>query len=349
MVYNHKNMKFAFLVHPRDLNDVFKKYPLLKFLPSRIVNFTLKIKSPIIVSKINGLISQKTGVRANGFLISVGMTAKEMLSNRELAKKEIIKAVLCAKKHDVKIIGLGALTSPMVKGGVDLIDKFNVTITNGNTLTVGTAMVGIKKVLTMNKKINKNPVFAVVGATGSIGSAISKLVVMEGLVNDILLIGRTKEKLATLKSFLTKNSKNNINIRISVDINQLIEADVIVVATSADNALIRAEILKENAIVYDITQPKNTSKMISIERPDVIVVDGALVKLPKYVSHNFDYGLPPNLTFSCLAETMILAAEDEESNFSIGDVDPEKVSYIINLAKKYNIVTAPLNNLGEEI
>ena len=34
---SRKQYKYAFLVHPRNINDVYRKYPLLKFLPSRVL------------------------------------------------------------------------------------------------------------------------------------------------------------------------------------------------------------------------------------------------------------------------------------------------------------------------
>lgn len=344
-------MKFAFLVHPRDLNDVFKKYPLLRFFPERIVKFFLKIKSPIVVSKINGLVSQKTGLPANGLLVSIGMTAKEMLDNREMAKTEVIRAVEFSRKLGAKIVGLGALTSPMVNGGADLVGKYNIKITNGNTLTAGMTMVGIKKTIEMNGKIDKQSTFAIVGATGSIGSAISKLIIRDKLTTKMILIGRTQERLSALKDFLAMNLQGDSDLKIttSTDLISLKEADVIVVTTSADSALIKGPLLKRGAIVYDITQPRNTSEMIKTERPDVLVVDGALVKLPIGVGYNFDSGLPMRVNFSCLAETMILAAEDTTSDFSIGDVDIEKVDSINTLAVRYNIEAAPLMSWGEEV
>ncbi len=46
----------------RKLGHDNKKYPLLQFFPERIINFFLKIVSPIVVAKIKGEASQKTGV-----------------------------------------------------------------------------------------------------------------------------------------------------------------------------------------------------------------------------------------------------------------------------------------------
>lgn len=344
---NSLPIKFAFLIHPRNLDDVFRKYPFLKFFPEKFVNFFLRKSAPIIISKIDGLVSKKTGLRANGLLISVGMTAKEMLAHRDLAKIEVIQAVRLAKKMGAEIVGLGALTSPMVNGGKDLVGQYGIKVTNGNTLTVGMTMEGIRKALSLNSKDSQRLIFAVVGATGSTGSAISKLIARDNLADRLILIGRNTEKLTFLKKEIFNSF--NLGVSISVSTTSLKDADVVIVATSASGAVISSDLLKKNAIVYDITQPRNTSEFIQKERPDVTVIDGALVKLPKGVGIDFDSGLPENVTFSCLSETMILAAENIPSDFSVGDVDIEKVDFIVSLANKYGIKIAPLMSWGKQI
>lgn len=345
-------MKFAFLVHPRDLNDVYKKYPILKFLPNNFVSYLLKKLSPIVVAKIHGLKSRKTGLPADGLLVSIGMTAEEMLADRDSAKKEVIKALKFSKKCGAKIMGLGALTSPVVGGGIDLVDKFGMLITNGNALTASMAVEGIEKLIGENKKSNQNFTVAVVGATGSIGSAISTLVAKNKLVNTLILMGRTEEKLVNLENAISADlsgAEARPHMRRSTELTCLSEADLVVVSTSASGAIIQGSFLKKDAIVYDITQPKNTSRAVAIERPDVTIIDGALVKLPDGVGYHFDSGLPDGVTFSCLAETMILAAEDTERNFSVGNVNINNIEVISNLAKVYNVVASPFLSWGKEI
>lgn len=343
-------MEFAFLVHPRDLSDVFKKYPLLKFFPEKITRSLLKIISPIVISRVNGLVSLTTKLPVNGILVSIGMTADEMLKNRDVAKKEVIKAVEFSRKKGAKIVGLGALTSSVVNGGVDLVGKYEVDITNGNTLTVGMAMLGIRKAVAM-KNIATRPIFAVVGATGSVGSAISKLIAKDNLADKLLLIGRTPKNLVSLRDLMVSNYKNypDSKIAISTNLSDLKDVDVVVVATSADSALIQGVFLKKNAIVYDITQPRNTSEMIKIERPDILVVDGAIARLPEWVNYNFNLGLPKGTAFSCLAETMLLSTGESYVDSSVGDVDIEKVSIIMDSASRHGITLAPLTSWGEEI
>jgi len=63
-------MKFAFLVHPRDLSDVFRKYPLLKIFPVSLIEFLLlKFWPPVFVAKITGLKSRSDNTSIDGCMI----------------------------------------------------------------------------------------------------------------------------------------------------------------------------------------------------------------------------------------------------------------------------------------
>jgi len=50
----------------------------------------------------------------------------------------------------------------------------------------------------------------------------------------------------------------------------------------------------------------------------VLVIEGGLVNMPGEVDFGLDYGLPPHLTFGCMAETMILTLEGRFENYTLG-------------------------------
>ena len=52
---------FAFLVHARDINDIYRKYPLLKIFPDRFVELFAEHMWPVVVSEATGLKSLKSG------------------------------------------------------------------------------------------------------------------------------------------------------------------------------------------------------------------------------------------------------------------------------------------------
>jgi len=341
--------EFAFLVHPRNIDDVYRKFPILKYFPSALVRYALRHFRPIILTKVTGLISKKDGLRKDGMIITLTNIADDMLGDRKFASKKVIQAVKFAKKKGAKIIGLGALTSPVVGGGEDLVGRHGVAITNGNALTVAMTMEGIRKAAQIKKIVIADSVVAVVGATGSIGEAVSMLLAKDDMVKELIIVGRTPENLNLLSSKLKKIFRPDFSIIISTDVSVIKKADVVVVATSSRNALIKENHLKENALIYDITQPQNVSISIKDKRKDILVVDGAIVQLPNGSGPRFNIGLPYGTTFACLAETMILAAEDSQNNFSIGKVGLDQVSHISNLAEMYEFKLAPLRSWGDII
>jgi len=76
-----KKPQFAFIVHSRDVSDVSRKYKIAKIIPDSILELYCKYKKPLILSRITGLKSQKTGEDIPGIIIGCPITAKQMLRN----------------------------------------------------------------------------------------------------------------------------------------------------------------------------------------------------------------------------------------------------------------------------
>ena len=320
---------FAFFVHPRNISDTYRKWPFLKLFPVPWVEWFLQRYWPIILSEIEG-VKKLDGTPVRGWLITIPITAEQMLADRELAKKKIVQAVKLAEKMGAQIVGLGAFTSSITKGGEELLEKVNINLTNGNGLTSAITVADIKDLILRNpdKKI-----LGVVGATGSIGSAVSKFLAKEKVFDSMILIGRTPAHLDELKEEI-KKIETPTKVEVTNDISRLKEADFVVVATNSNSALLRSEHLKKDAIVYDITQPRNTSEEVINARPDVVFVEGGLVKV-NGINFHFNFGLPRDTAFACLGETMLLAAEGICENYSIGKISVDKLEGIYQIFEKY--------------
>lgn len=321
---------FAFIVHPRNIPDVYRKYPFLKILTIPLLEWFLLHYWPVVLSEVEGM-KTLDGKPVKGWIITIPLTAEQMLNNRELAKKKILQAVKLAEKMGATIAGLGAFTSSITDGGRDLLGETEIFITNGNSLTAGISAQEVEKIIMSCQ--NKTTI-AIIGATGSIGSAVSKILASKNNFDSLVLIGRTPEHIEELKN-LIKQFNNSVKIITTTDIKDIINADIVIVATNSKDAIIYPEYIKQNAIIYDITQPRNTSKEVEEKRKDVKLIDGGLVKTSG-INYHFNFGIPLETAFSCLAETMILAAENINRHYSLGKVETEKVEEISNLAKKYN-------------
>lgn len=337
-------IKFAFLVHPRNIEDIYRKYPIARFLPNFLVTSVLKYLPPVTLGKIRGLRSSN-GTRQDGIIISLTVTADQILNNKEYAVKKIVKAFAHAKKYGVEIVGLGSLTSPIVGGGAAIVGKHNMYVTNGNALTAAMTIAGIREVSKIKNLNLSRSTIAVIGATGSVGQAVSRILVRDEHIAKLILVGKTPKHLNELQEKIDE-IKNGSEIIITASMDDIKTADLVIVATSASGAIVQKDHLKQGAIVYDVTQPQNVPRSIREERPDVLVIDGAIVELPPETGYRFDLGIPKGTAFACMAETMIIAAEDLLSDFSIGHVELEQVDYVVKKATHHEFKLARLHSWG---
>ena len=101
-------------------------------------------------------------------------------------------------------------------------------------------------------------------------------------------------------------------MRVAADLKQALnKADVVLTVTGSATPIIEPEDLKPGAVVCDVARPRDVSQQVAQARPDVLVIEGGVVQVPGLVNFGFDFGFPPGTSFACMAETMILALEDD--------------------------------------
>ena len=321
--------KFAFLIHPRDIEDLYRRFPLAKFLGKNLNHKIMKHLNGrlgfTVCSKFQIIHNQK---KAEGYLIAVLLTAEQIMTlPSEFVRNRILKAVLYLQSLNVNVIGLGGLIKSVTHGGRWLVKKSEViaSITHGDTYSVVIAEEGVDKLIAL--KNLKNPFVAVVGAYGMIGSALSKILSRK---YRLLLVGKNQSKLFKL----SKQIFPGLNCKISTNLSDIKEADLIVTVTNHPKSLLFPEHLKKNAVVYDVAQPMNLSSEVLQKRPDILRVDGCYVNIPN-IDLRFDMGPPPGKTFACLAETILQALEGEIGHH-IGEIDLDYLEKMKEIGKKYN-------------
>jgi len=340
--------KFAFLIHPRDVFDASRKYSFMKFLPHPLINLICRFSPPLIASEITGLKSPISGESVNGWLLICPLTTRQLLSNRKLAKKRIKETISLAERLGVKLVGIGAIIPSVTSAGKDLVDNLKIGITHGRALTVGISLEGIKEIAKIKNLNLEQITVGIVGAAGTIGKAMAKLLIKEKVKN-FILVAKTEDfkYLTKLKEEMIRLEPSSL-IEVSSSVHSIKDAELVIVTTSSPEILINSEDLKYGAIIYDVTQPQNISPEIVQERKDLLIIDGGIVKTPG-IDYHFDFGLPPQTSFACLAETLILAAEGRYNDCLVGEVEPEKVKEIVELAKKYNFNHAPFTSFGKPL
>ena len=327
--------RFGFIIHPISAKkDVARKYPIAKYLPESFIEWVMTYKSPVFVSRIEG-VKSITGTVAEGVFVGCPLCTRQFMTlSPEFCYKRIIQTVKLAEENGAKICGLGAFTSVVGEGGITIAKNSNIAITTGNSYTISTAIDGS---LNGAKELGKDPKtsqVAIVGAAGSIGRVCA--LIYSNIAKNITLIGRNPEKLEVVKNELNPNC----NITITNNVEEGIrDADIVVTVSSAVDSIIEPSFIKTGSVICDVARPREVSVKVAKERDDVLVIEGGVVKVPGDVDFHFNFGFPPKTAYACMSETMILALEGKYENFSLGkELSVEKVNEIKALAEKHGFI-----------
>ncbi len=334
--------KFAFIIHPLDLEDVGRKFGPLKYLPTPIMEGILRMLPAVKVSQITGIRSN-AGAEAEGWFVGCPLTAKQMVSLPEsVVIPKIIKAAQLGADLGAKIVGLGAFTSVVGDGGITVSQNVPTAITTGNSYTVYTALEGVRFAARLLELELERAHVAVIGATGSIGSACARILAAD--VKYMTLVGRNQNKLQRVSEHILTES--GIASKVSTDANRAIsDADIVITVTSAVGGVVDARALKPGAIVCDVARPRDISRQVAETRDDVLVFEGGVVQVPGNPNFNFNFGFPEGTSYACMAETMLLALEGRYENFSLGkELSLERVMEIGQLAQKHGFKLAGLRS-----
>ncbi len=341
--------RFAFMIHPADpKGDVAKKFPLLgRYLPVGIINYLCQFFPPLNISHITGTRSLATDKEIEGWLVACPLTPEPMLSLPvKKVYRKIIQTGRLAERLGAQIVGLGAYTSIAGDAGVTVAQNLDIAVTTGNSYTVALAVEGILEAARRMEISLATASAAVVGATGSIGAVCAQMIARS--VADVLLIGRRSERLAEVRQRVEAIGGAKVNI--ATDIQTIQQADLVLTVTSAIDTIIDAHHLKTGAVVCDVSRPRDVSHQVVEERDDVLVIEGGLVTVPGEVNFDFDYGLPPHLTFGCMAETMTLTLEGRFQDYSLGrDLTVEQVEEIAALAQRHGFRLAGFRSFDRAI
>lgn len=338
---------FAFLIHARSIEDFYRRYPYLRYIPNRVLEWSTRFWPPVLVSDVTGLCSQIDGKDIPGWIIGIPMTAKQMMENRTLALKKITEAVLFSAHYGVKIIGLGALTASLTRGGLDIVEEVNrndIYLTTGHSYTT---VIVTENVLTL-AKIMRIPLsklqLGVVGAAGSVGSNSARRLVRLGVYN--LLLVDLERKNGELKKLVESlhDLTPGLKIQVSYHVRDIRKSDIIIAATNAPEVVIGVGDLKAGAAIVDDAQPSDIHPDVFKFRHDVLVVEGGVTHTPG-IRSNFDFGLHHTEdNFCCMAEAMILAANDIKENFSLGRVEEKKIEMIKKMGDDMGFRIAEFQN-----
>lgn len=340
---------FAFIVHPIDpKRDVTRKYPVLgNILSEDVIHFLSRFWPPVQLSHVTGVRSAATGEEIEGWLIAVPYTAKRML---ELPPQEVYRKIVAAgnlaKSLGAQVLGLGAYTSVIGDGGKSIAQDLDISVTSGDSYTAAVSIYATKSAAKQMDIELATSTLAVVGASGAIGSVVAQLLAADA--GNIILIGRQQNRLRSIAEKVSAAGCKSVSV--STEVKDVQQAEVVMTVTSSGGNLLQPDMLRSGAVVCDVSRPRDVSLQVSQARDDVLVIDGGLVRVPGAVDFGFNYGLPPDLTYGCFAETITLALEGLLVDYSIGkDLSIEQVRKIDTLAAKHGFELAALRSFERKL
>ncbi|MGI6037562.1 MAG: shikimate dehydrogenase [Limnochordia bacterium] len=338
--------RFAFIIHPIQVSDFARKFAFARHLPEALLEGIFKYVPPMKVSHITG-IKSPTGAEAEGWFIGCPLSTRQMIElPEEFVLNKIIQGGKLGEKLGASIIGLGAFTAVVGDGGITVSKNLRAAVTTGNSLTVASALEGIRKAAQMMEVSLEDSNIAILGATGAIGAACARILARD--FPSLTLVARNMEKLKGLQAELQVGNKE---IEVMTDSRQALpKADVVVTVTSAIDTVIEPEDIKPGAIICDVARPRDVSAKVAALRDDVLVFEGGVMAVPGEVEFNFNFGFPPRTSYACMAETMVLALEGRFESFSLGrEMAVEQIDEIGRLAKKHGFHLAGLRSFEKPL
>ncbi len=346
--------RFAFVVHPLSQESIKMGLPIPEATPQIVMDQVEKAAAhmpPIIYTKMENIISP-TGSEAEGWLLSVGGTPKEMLSHSpEFTYRRLLAAGKKAEKMGAQVMGLGAFTKVVGDAGVTVARRASIPITTGNSYSASGALwaasdavrrMGMVKVTKAGRVKGKT---MVIGASGAIGSVSSRLLAMA--CEEVYVAGRTMKKLEALRDSILEETPE-AKVVATIDYEQFLgDMDMIVTSTSgAGKKILDITKVKPGCVITDVARPLDLPPEEVAKRNDVLVIESGEIELPSEVKMK-PIGLAPNVIYACLAETVVLALDGRFEVFTIGrDTEWEKVKEIYKLGLKHGMKLASISGVN---
>lgn len=319
---------FMFLVHPRDpadLHNVRGSSVVAKHSASEEEFRDRMLSMPPLVS--GEVTFGPNPVR--GEIVVVMCMPERMLYPK--GRAGISEAVRIAGRRGARVVGLGALTAPATRGGQTLLSELprGMTLTTGNAYTAAVATHNVVEAAEF-LGLGDRAVIAVVGATGSVGVATSRLLARQGF--PLILIGRTPIRVHKELADLTPTCA------VGADVSAVANADIVMLVTGDPTARLTPDLPRPGSILIDLAHPMNIDRESYprfLER-DIRVVQGGFVSIPGYRSTT-DLRLPDrDCVLACLAETYLFAKEGI-TRHSVGQASVEFALEMETIAARHDV------------
>ncbi|MGQ0745021.1 MAG: aminotransferase class III-fold pyridoxal phosphate-dependent enzyme [Acidimicrobiales bacterium] len=114
----------------------------------------------------------------------------------------------------------------------------------------------------------------------------------------------------------------------------LVASQVVVMAANSATSVVAPRHLRSGPVVIcDLSVPSGVDPAVATERPEAVVIQGGIVRLPHNPGLRIGgIPLPDGHVFACMAETTLLGLAGHRGNFSFGAITTHQVKTTLDLA-----------------
>ena len=335
-------LRVAFIGHLAHAGDAIGFDPSLGALSlselESLFEKSARLLEPTILHRENVFSSSGGAVHLS--VIGLCMTARQMMNawrdgDWAWIRSKINDAVALARDDGCQVVGLGGHTS-ILTGNCRWLQVDGIALTSGNSLTAGMGIRALKRAASVQGIELSGARLAVTGAVGNIASTCAEMLAPE--VKSIVLIVRDTNsgRVARLAKKIG-HAASHVHIEVTESVSAARDCSLIVTASNAAEALIQPEYLAPGPVaICDLAIPPDVGAAVHAARPDVLTVQGGVVRLP----HNDSFRIPgfsiaKGHVFACMAETMLMGLEGVRSHGSYGPITPDDVCKALSLADKH--------------
>ncbi|MEZ5505995.1 MAG: hypothetical protein R3F38_08405 [Gammaproteobacteria bacterium] len=166
-------------------------------------------------------------------------------------------------------------------------------------------------------------------------------------MDDLYLVAPEAGKLLALKEDIERETPGALVHVMAHTDKHLSDMDMIVTATSgAGKRILDIMQVKPGCVITDVARPLDIPAEDVAKRPDVLVIESGEIRLPGNVQMK-NIGLPKNVAYACLAETIVLALEGRFENYTLGrNIEWEKVREIYKLGLRHGMQLASISGVN---
>ncbi len=337
---------FFFLIHPRDMNDIYQSMPIVqkarRWLPEWLLVRLLSLSPCYAIADIGS----KQGLR--GLVISTTQLPIVLFSNPKRARAILARAFnfmrkLVSRKCYVALGGWWPIATDSGRECRQLLDENDrIQVTSGHCATIVSLYWTIKQISEIGG-ISLSEIDVLIVGVGRMGGGLARY--LNGKIRRIGLMDRNLNRAKEVEENLMATSSRSIIERLPVVDDTFISTlrnhartyRIIICTTSNYGFLVKETEIPGNCIIIDDSRPEAFPRILDLQR-HIAVIEGGLIRIDGIqVSRDFGFGETDDV-FGCLAEAFLLTLDSgNKLPPSIGEVDQKELNQMLEFCRTHGI------------